>query len=138
MAAARTTAAFAAAASVAGSCGGDGSDGDATAAATATATGPALRSARFALELEFVSLCADAAFVRSLAAQGLLAQAPFRRWLASLLTTWSAPHYAAHLLTAWNSLTRGFTPHSPGSASRLQHPLGEWPRLCRFGRRKTP
>lgn len=60
--------------------------------------GPALRSARFVMELEFVSLCADAGFVRSLAAQGLLAQPQFRRWLASLLATWSQPRYAAHLL----------------------------------------
>jgi len=64
---------------------------------TVTETAEKGRS-RFEIEAEFVSLCADPAYLRFLGAQGYISKPAFLEWLHYIVATWSQPAYARHLL----------------------------------------
>ncbi len=53
--------------------------------------------ARFEMEAEFVSLCADATYLRFLSAEGYTARPEFLRYCRYLLGVWARPEYARHI-----------------------------------------
>jgi mediator of RNA polymerase II transcription subunit 31 len=70
----------------------------APAAAAAPSPDAAAERRRFTLELEFVQLLGNPAYVAWLAQEGYLGHPPFLAWLRHLRATWTRPAYARHLL----------------------------------------
>lgn len=66
--------------------------------AQAPAPDAASERRRFTLELEFVQLLGNPAYVAWLAQEGYLGHPPFLAWLRHLRATWTRPAYARHLL----------------------------------------